>query len=120
MLFARFFSATLVVAAVLLGGCGSMKESRTINKDGTTTVTRSFEGWLPAAGIGIGLGAGVYDYGSGNAVIYDRGSANRAAEIRVYDTSRSPELVTRRDRNGHVIQMYWICSGGREPVAGKC
>lgn len=46
-MFARIIALFLV--AVTLGGCVSIKETRTENKDGTTTIEKSVNGWAPSA-----------------------------------------------------------------------
>lgn len=46
-MFARIIALFLV--AITLGGCVSIKETRTENKDGTTTIEKSVNGWAPSA-----------------------------------------------------------------------
>lgn len=48
-MYARLTTLVLILASLAFGGCVSIKETRTENKDGTTTIEKSVNGWAPSA-----------------------------------------------------------------------
>jgi hypothetical protein len=97
----RTLSLVLVALAALLGGCISTEY---IGADGTKVRSTRIVLVPPVSYAPIYGVSGGYRY---------------QPEMNVYDVRPQPTLVRKYGPNG-LERMFYVCPGGRQPVAGKC